>query len=289
MPECDVVFRLWSSKTYVFSSIGMVQDVSLHCGSYPQHFSVDIRFSDSFTCDNQICYRCISLQGERIMFSKTNQDMYGHMPLFPVSLRFVQFFHYDYFGITIPAYKIQNETMQACAVQANSWLKVDLFKFVAVLQAVYTLILAIIPNSVLLISEILLIIALAKSKRRRESLSSNSSKTENREQRLTIATAFIVFLTLMYGIVVVVTQTFNFLYLFFKKVVMDNNDIRSLVSITNTIFWLMTPSNFVIICCLSQDFRTGFKTLFRSSITSSETTPAANPENDGKRSIYYVN
>lgn len=185
--------------------------------------------------------------------------------LLPLALRIVQFFHYDYFGITVPAYNKPNETMQACVIQAQSWLEIDFYRFLAILQAVYLFTFCLVPTVTLTITEILLISSLVAVKKRRRYLQAGKSPSEHRELRLTIATSVIVLLTLLYGISVVVVQTIDFLFLFFDLEVIKNTDLRSVVSISNTAFWLMIPSNFIIVSCLSQDFRSGVSALFRTS------------------------
>jgi hypothetical protein len=180
-----------------------------------------------------------------------------------VAARIIYFFHYDFFGITVPAFNQPNDTMEACAVQKPQWLHVPLLKYLAIMQVAQISISVFIPCVILVVAEILLVIALIRNRNRRRSLSLNNMRNEKREKLLTELTIAITGIKVSYLVLVLTVQGIDFMYLFFDISVVHPSDLRSVVAISNTIFWVfMIPSNFIITCCLSTDFRNELKTLF---------------------------
>lgn len=180
-----------------------------------------------------------------------------------VAARIIYFFHYDFFGITVPAFKQPNETMEACAVQKPQWLHVPLLKYLAIMQVAQISISVFIPCVILVVAEILLVIALIRNRKRRRSLSLKNMRNEKREKLLTELTIAITGIKVSYLVLVLIVQGIDFMYLFFDISVVHPSDLRSVVAISNTIFWVfIIPSNFIITCCLSTDFRNELKTLF---------------------------
>ena len=183
--------------------------------------------------------------------------------------RGIPFFHYNYSGITVPAFNNQNETMQACVIRNSNWIKMDFFEYLAIYQATDYVCLAIITNLVMLVTEIFLIVSLVKHAKKRKYLTSNLTQRNQRDTRLTQVTVVIVGLHLVYGMYGIFVKTVDILYLFFDIIVLPNNDLRSIVAISNTIFWVfLLPSNFFITACLSSDFRKGFKSAFSAQPVS---------------------
>ena len=180
-----------------------------------------------------------------------------------VAARIIYFFHYDFFGITVPAFNQPNDTMEACAVQKPQWLHVPLLKYLAIMQVAQISTSVFIPCVILVVAEILLVIALIRNRNRRRSLSLNNMRNEKREKLLTELTIAITGIKVSYLVLVLTVQGIDFMYLFFDISVVHPSDLRSVVAISNTIFWVfIVPSNFIITCCLSTDFRNELKTLF---------------------------
>lgn len=188
-----------------------------------------------------------------------------------VAAKIIYFCHYDFFGITVPAFNRPNDTMEACAVQRPQWLHVPLLKYLAIMQVAQISISVFFPCVILVVAEVLLVIALVRNRKRRRSLSLNNMRNEKREKLLTELTIAITGIKVSYLVLVLTVQGIDFMYLFFDISVVHPSDLRSVVAISNTIFWMfIIPSNFIITCCLSTDFRNELKTLF---CVFSETIP----------------
>ncbi|VDI51954.1 Hypothetical predicted protein [Mytilus galloprovincialis] len=114
--------------------------------------------------------------------------------------RGVPFFHYNYSGITIPAFNKPNETMQACVIRKPNWIRMDFFEYLAIFQAVSLFCFVIIPNLVMLVTEILLVVSMVKNSKKRTYLTSNVTQRKERDTRLTQATVVIVGLHLINGL-----------------------------------------------------------------------------------------
>lgn len=181
------------------------------------------------------------------------------------ALKAIYFVHYDYFGITVPAFT-GNGTMVACAVRAPKWLSMPFYGYLAVIQAVFTFIYHLLPCTVLMIFEFLLIFAVVKSAETRKKVASSSraqSIRQRKERQLTCATLAIASLSLLYGLCSSFTQILDFIYLQFGISVISNNEIRSIVAAFNFLYFIMLPSNFVITCCLSEAFRKHLRSVFK--------------------------
>jgi hypothetical protein len=148
--------------------------------------------------------------------------------------------------------------MQACAVRAPKWLTMPFYEYLAAIKAVFTFIYHLMPCTLLMIFEFLLIFAVVKSAETSKKMASSSrAQTIRRlkERQLTYSTLAISSLSLLYGLCASFTQILDFLYLQFGISVISNNDIRSIVAAFNFLYFIMLPSNFVITCCLSEAFR----------------------------------
>ena len=177
--------------------------------------------------------------------------------LIAFALKAIFVVHYDYFGITVPAFT-GNGTLQACAVRAPKWLNMPFYEYLAVIQAVFTFIYHLMPCTALMIFEFLLIFAVVKSAETSKKMASSSRAQtirRRKERQLTYATLAISSLYLLYGLCASFTQILDFLYLQLGISVISNNDIRSIVAAFNFLYFIMLPSNFVITCCLSEAFR----------------------------------
>ncbi|CAG2238743.1 unnamed protein product [Mytilus edulis] len=185
--------------------------------------------------------------------------------LFGLSLlmKGIFFVHYDYFGITVPAFVEENATMEACAVRAPEWIKMTFFEYLAIVQILEMFIFNVIPSTVLLIFEILLVIALKKSTAARKKMSTNAKM--RKENQLTYSTIAITSLSLLQGLFTIFSMSFDFLYLMFDVETINNNDIRSISTASSISYIVLTPSNFIITCCLSSEFRNNVKAIFTSS------------------------
>jgi hypothetical protein len=53
--------------------------------------------------------------------------------------------------------------------------------------------------------------------------------------------------------------------MFGVQLVRNAFDLWTTNVVLNIFYWICTPSNFVITCCLSQDFRVGLRDVFRRS------------------------
>ena len=139
------------------------------------------------------------------------------------------------------------------------------YEYLAVIQAVFTFIYHLIPCTVLMIFEFLLIFAVVKSAETSKKMASSSraqSIRRRKERQLTYATLAISSLSLPYGLCASFTQILYFLYLQFGISVISNNDIRSIVSAFNFLYFIMLPSNFVI-TCLSEAFRKHLRSVLK--------------------------
>ena len=182
-----------------------------------------------------------------------------------VSIRFIHFFHYGYVNKTVPAKDNSNETMQACGYGPPDWMTISFYKYLGILFVIQTVVVGIIPCTVLVVAELLMVKAIsARSAKRKQMISKSNNKTRNMksEKRLTVATIFITAVTLFYMVPVVVIQVIDVLALMFDVTVGDYNDIRTAIVILNVIYWMCIPSNFIITCCLSSEFRSGIRRLF---------------------------
>ncbi|XP_063431750.1 uncharacterized protein LOC134714439 [Mytilus trossulus] len=153
--------------------------------------------------------------------------------------------------------------MEACAVRAPEWIKMTFFEYLAIVQTLEMFIFNVIPCTVLLIFEILLVIAMRKSTAARKKMSTNAKI--RKENQLTYSTIAITSLSLLQGMLVIFSMSFDFLYLMFGVETINNNDIRSITTASSISYSVFTPSNFIITCCLSSEFRNNVKAVFTSS------------------------
>ncbi|CAC5415265.1 unnamed protein product [Mytilus coruscus] len=218
-----------------------------------------------------------------------------------VSIRLVHVFHYKYSETTVPGIDNANTTMQACTYSRPDWMPISFYKYLGFLMTAQTIIVGVIPCTVLVVSELLMIKAINVRSAKREAMTSKAkgqSQNDKNERRLTMATIFITAVTLFYMVPVVIIQVIDVLVLMFDVDIRDYNNLRTAIVVLNVLYWMCIPSNFLITCCLSREFRCGIRNLFikpetvhntiisivslaktQESVCNSETTESVNCNN----------
>lgn len=200
-------------------------------------------------------------------------------------IRIVHFFHFKYVSTTVPEQNDTNQTMQACSYARADWLPIPLYHYIGILLTIQTMVVGVVPCTVLVVSELLMVKSLSYRAAMRKIMtgkSSERSKTAKSEKRLTVTTIIITAITLSYMIPVVILQIIDVSITMFNARLPNYNDLRTAVVILNVFYWLCIPSNFLVTCCLSHEFRNGIKRLFvaaesvHTSVSSSVTVAKTN-------------
>ena len=185
-----------------------------------------------------------------------------------VIVRLIHFFHYSYIKYQIQRFD-NNITEEICAFGDPDWLDVEFSRYSAILQTTHTIIVNLIPCTVLVVVECLMVKAVKTHSASRKNLNLNStmiSKIERNERRLTCTTIAVTAVLLLYKIPAVIIQILDILRTMFGvQLVRNAFDLWTTNVVLNIFYWICTPSNFVITCCLSQDFRVGLRDVFRRS------------------------
>ncbi|XP_071166090.1 sex peptide receptor-like [Mytilus edulis] len=182
-----------------------------------------------------------------------------------VAIRLVHLFHYKYSKTSVPGIDNANTTMQACTFSRPDWMPVSFYTYLGFLMTAQTIIVGVIPCTVLVVSELLMIKAINARSAKRETMTSKAkgqSHNAKNERRLTIATICITAVTLFYMVPVVIIQVIDVLVLMFDFDIGDYNNLRTAIVVLNVLYWMCIPSNFLITCCLSREFRRGIRSLF---------------------------
>lgn len=186
-----------------------------------------------------------------------------------ISIRAIHFFHYSYVQHTIHRTENKNTSEEICAFGDPEWLDITFSKYAAILQTTHTIIVNVIPCTLLVIIECLMLRAVHKnsiSRKRMVRSSTGLSKLQENEKRLTYTTISITGVLLLHKIPTICIQIIDILRSMFGIQLITNYfDLWTTTVVLNIFYWMCTPSNFLITCCLSGEFRKGLKGLFRRS------------------------
>lgn len=185
-----------------------------------------------------------------------------------VIVRLIHFFHYRYIKYQI--HRVDNNTTEEiCAFGEPNWLDIEFSRYSAILQTTHTIVVNLLPCIVLVVVECLMMKAVKTHSASRKNFNLNAtmkSKIERNERRLTCTTIAVTAVLLLYKIPAVIIQILDIpRTMFGVQLVRNPFDLWTANVVLNIFYWICTPSNFVITCCLSHDFRVGLRDVFRRS------------------------
>lgn len=196
--------------------------------------------------------------------------------LFPILALSVYFFHYDFFPFTVPTVSGNNSTMEACAVRGKGWFNLSFYQYIIMIDFLYTITCHFVPATLLILFEILLINAMSKNTKRKNLVngSAQMKRKNNREKRLTLTTLVITLIDLIYEMAQTTRDVLNCAN-WLGYVSLIQGDLRSANLILQILYWIAMPSNFIIICSCSKDFRQALKNMFLPFLPGTKQQPTS--------------
>lgn len=207
-------------------------------------------------------------KAERLCSSKATIIFIIGCFVFSILVRFVHFFHYRYVSVDVPVTPDGNSYIKVCAFGDPSWLKITFDEYSAILQATHTIVVNIVPCIILIILEISLLKTVKTTSAGRKNIVMDNRiilRLERVEERLTYTTICVTGVLLMYKLPNVCIQAIDVTRKWLNIPMWSSYyDLWTAYAVLNVIYWICTPSNFIITCCLSKEFRQGLRHLFSS-------------------------
>jgi hypothetical protein len=212
--------------------------------------------------------------------------------VFPILALSVYLFHYDFFAITVPTVWGNNSTMEACAVRGKGWFNLSFYQYIIMIDFLYTMMCHFVPGTLLMLFEILLINVMSKNAKRKNMIngSAQMKKKNNREKRLTQTTIVITLIDLIYEMAQTTRDVLNCAN-WLGYVSLVQGDLRLANLILQILYWIAMPSNFIIICSCSKDFRQALKNMFLRFLPGMKQQPTSTTDatSNSTKSVFSVN
>ena len=149
-----------------------------------------------------------------------------------------------------------------------------------------------VPGTLLMLFEILLINVMSKNAKRKNMIngSAQMKKKNNREKRLTQTTIVITLIDLIYEMAQTTRDVLNCAN-WLGYVSLVQGDLRLANLILQILYWIAMPSNFIIICSCSKDFRQALKNMFLRFLPGMKQQPTSTTDATSKstKSVFSVN